>query len=148
MQFKLNQKNKKQRLKEFHDNLVFLEQISGGKTWDQNYVWLPLPSKEFLAMIINDPKLKLPRNIDLQTKLAYKKEMMNLLRWFNIRIYLFLAKIFYKVKKIISLPSESCPFDQEEMRLISSIQSRTQNIAQNMYWITNYKYYQDIISNG
>jgi len=56
-----------------------------------------------------------------------------------------LAKIYYKVKKIMTLPIEGSPFDQDEMRLVCAIHSKTQNIAQNMYKITNYKYYQDII---
>lgn len=146
MQFNLNKKNKKQRLKEFHDNLNFLENITWWKISDSNHIWLPLPSKEFLALIINDPKLKLPQNIDMQTKMVYKKEMLNLLKWLNIRIYLFLAKIYYKIKKIMTLTKETNPFDQDEMNLILAINTKTQNIAQNMYNITNYKYYQDIIN--
>ena len=135
-------KNVKQELFVLLDNLSFLEKITWWKETDLTKVGLPMPSSDTLRAWASHPKIKLDKVLDQKKNIAFSAELLNLLRWINVKIYLLVAKIYHQSKKILSNDSS---LDDEEKNLFLNVRSKSVNIAKNMYKITNYDYYREII---
>lgn len=135
-------KDIKKNLFVFLENLSFLEEITWWREFDQSKVWLPMPNSDTLRAWAANPKIKLDRVLDQKRNLAFPNELMNLLKWMNVKVYLLLAKVYHQSKKILNTEKI---LDEEEKKLFLNVRNKAIIVAKNMYEITKYPYYKDII---